>query len=156
MAEWMIEEETFPQEMPKTERELVPEGEHAFEIRAVSEGRHKWKEGEFLSFRLSALNGSYGFVFVDIEKSAKGARLASSLSAALGGPAAGRLSLVPEELDGREVRARVYHRVDRNGRTHANVGEFMPATVAAAKPAKAAAKKVDRPAATSAQDDIPF
>jgi hypothetical protein len=154
MAEWMIEEETFPQEMPKTERELVPEGEHGFEIKSATEGPHKFKEGEFLMLRLSALNGSYSFVFCDIEKSAKGARLASSLSAALGGPAAGRLSLVAEELEGREVRARVYHQVGKNGRTYVNVGEFLPAKTAAAKPATA--KKVDRAAAVAAPDDIPF
>ena len=88
--DWMMDE--MPEEPARVERELVPEGEHAFEIRSVTEGPHKFKEGEFLMLRLSALNGSYQFVFLDIPKGAKGARLAASLAKALGLDVGGKIS----------------------------------------------------------------
>lgn len=144
--DWMIDE--LPEEPAKTERELVPEGEHTFEIKSASQGAHKFKEGEFLMLRLSATNGSYQFVFADIPFGPNGVRLAKSLSDALGEPSTGKISLDPEALAGREVRAVIYHRTGNNGRTYVNVSEF--------KPPKTAAKAAKKAAAVAAQDDIPF
>lgn len=150
--DWMTDE--LPEEPAKTERELVPEGEHAFEIKAASQGPHKWKEGEFLMLRLSPLNGSYQFVFCDIPFGSAGVRLAKSLSDALGEAATGKVSLNPDELVGREVRASVYHRIGKTGKTFVNVSEFRkPKAAAKAEPQ---AKRADRAAAVAAPDDIPF
>jgi hypothetical protein len=146
MADWMIDD--MPEEPAKTERELVPEGEHTFEIKSATQGPHKFKEGEFLMLRLSATNGSYQFVFVDIPFGPTGVRLAKSLSDALGEAATGKISLDPEALAGREVRAVIYHRTGSNGRTYVNVSEF--------KPPKAATKAAKKAATVAAQDDIPF
>ena len=143
MADWMIDE--LPTEPEKRERELVPEGEHAFEIKTAEQGPHKFKEGEFLMLRLSASNGSYQFVFCDIPFGSAGVRLAKSLADALGEQATGKISLNPGDLVGRSVRAVIYHRVGNSGKTYVNVSEFKPPKVAAKKPAAVAAK-----------DDIPF
>ena len=151
--DWMMDE--MPEEMPaRVERELVPEGDHAFEIRSVTEGPHKFKEGEFLMLRLSALNGSYQFVFLDIPKGAKGARLAASLAKALGLDVGGKISLSPEDLEGKTVRATIWHKV-ADTRTFVNVEKFSADKTAAEAPArKPAAKKTA--AAVAAPDDIPF
>jgi hypothetical protein len=151
MADWSME--TMPEDPTRKERELVPEGDHDFEIRAASEGPHKFKEGEFLMLRLSPVNGSYSFVFVDIPFGSAGASLARSLAEALGEEAGGKVSLDPTALEGREVRAEIYHRTSANGRTYANVSRFVKPK--AAKKA-AAPKAVDKAAAASAPDDIPF
>jgi hypothetical protein len=146
MADWMIDD--MPEEPAKTERELVPEGEHSFEIKSATQGPHKFKEGEFLMLRLSATNGSYQFVFCDIPFGASGVRLAKGLAEALGEAATGKISLDPEALAGREVRAVIYHRTGSNGRTYVNVSEF--------KPTKTAVKAAKKAATVAAQDDIPF
>ena len=142
--DWMMDE--LPEEPAKTERELVPEGEHTFEIKSATQGPHKFKEGEFLMLRLSATNGSYQFVFCDIPFGASGVRLAKGLADALGEAATGKISLDPEALAGREVRAVIYHRTGSNGRPYVNVSEFKPSKTKPAKPAKVVA----------AADDIPF
>lgn len=144
MAEWMMDD--LPEEPAKTDREMVPEGEHGFEIKSASQGAHKFKQGEFLMLRLSALNGSYSFVFCDIPFGKEGVRLAKSLADALGEPATGKLSLDPDAITGREVRAVIYHRVANSGKTYVNVSEFKPPKTKPAKPAKVVA----------AADDIPF
>jgi len=142
--DWMMDE--LPEEPAKTERELVPEGEHAFEIKSATQGPHSFKKGEFLMLRLSALNGSYQLVFADIPFGPNGVRLAKSLADALGEPATGKVSLDPDAITGREVRAVIYHRVANSGKTYANVSEFKQPKAKPAKPAKVVA----------AADDIPF
>ena len=151
MADWTMSE--LPEEPSKVERELVPEGEHGFEIRAAEEGPHKFKEGQFLKLRLSAMNGSYQFVFCDIPFGPTGVRLAYSLADALGETSSGKISLDPTTLAGREVSAVIYHNVGKNGRTYVNVSEFKPLKLAG-KPA--AAKPAKKAAAVAAPDDIPF
>lgn len=151
--DWMMDE--MPEEPARVERELVPEGEHAFEIRSATEGPHKFKEGEFLMLRLSALNGSYQFVFLDIPKGAKGARLAASLAKALGLDVDGKISLSPEDLQGKTVRATIWHKVADSGRTFVNVEKFSADATAAEAPARKPAVKKTA-AAVAAPDDIPF
>jgi hypothetical protein len=150
--DWALDD--FAETEAKTEREIVPEGEHAFEIRSATEGPHKYREGEFLSLRLSALNGSHQFVFCDIPKGKQGARLAASLAKALGLEAGGSVSIDPTEIQGRTVRATIWHKVAASGRTYVNVEKFSP-DVPAEPPARKA-KKVDAAPAAAAPDDIPF
>ena len=150
------------------ERELVPEGDHAFQIREVID------HGDKVEFRLVHDEKRFGWVFSTLPKAADwGRRILSSLRNAVGMTreewAAGEIT----DLVGRRVRARIYHKAG-NGRTFVNVAEFLPAEpvveTATAKPQveravapptsrppvkRTATKQVDE-ASRMPGDDIPF
>lgn len=147
-------------------RELVPEGEHAFQIREVI-------DGDRVEIRLVHEDRRYGWVFANLPANADWAkRILSTLRKACGMSREEWASTPITDLVGRRVVARVYHKAG-NGKTFVNVGEFKPAeptverAVAApaveravappaprATPARTATKKAD--AAGHDPDDIPF
>lgn len=149
------------------DRELVPEGDHSFQVREVID------HGDKVEFRLVHDERRFGWVFAKIPKADWGRRILSSLRQAVGMTreewAAGEIT----DLVGRRVRARIYHRAG-NGKTFVNVGEFLPTEqvveTATAKPAveRAVAPPSSRPpanrtptkkadaAASMPDDDIPF
>jgi len=140
------------------ERELVPDGQHEFEIRSAVEGRHKWREGDYLMLQLSAVGKRYSLVFCDIEKGRNGKALAGTLAQALSVDATGKVRLAPEDIEGRRVWAETYQKVGKNGKTYVNVRRFVPAAPPAAPPDK---PKPARPAKAATKieypnDDIPF
>jgi hypothetical protein len=150
------------------DRELVPEGDHAFQIREVID------HGEKVEFRLVHDDRRYGWVFARFPKEVNwGRRILSSLRKACGMTreqwAAGEVT----DLVDRRVVARIYHKAG-NGRTFVNVAEFLPAgevvETATAKPTveravapptsrppvkRTATKQVDE-ASRMPGDDIPF
>jgi len=149
MAEWFDDFSEAPQAEPATrDREMVPEGEHAFEIKATID------EPTRLQIRLAHPEARYGWVFCNIYKDADWAkRLAHELREAMGVPKGGLMSAVADgSLVGRTVVARIYHQVKPAG-TYVNVGNFKPAA-----PAPATAKKRQSKAAATQfpDDDIPF
>jgi hypothetical protein len=152
MADWFDDFEQAPQAEPATrEREMVPEGEHTFEIKATID------EPTRLQIRLAHPEARYGWVFCNIYKDADWAkRLAHELREAMGVPKGGLMSAVADgSLVGRTVVARIYHQAKPAG-TYVNVGNFKPAAPA---PAAAPAAKRQSNAAAATQfpdDDIPF
>ena len=149
------------------ERELVPEGNHSFQVREVID------HGDKVEFRLVHDEQRFGWVFARIPKADWGRQILSSLRKAVGMTreewAAGEITY----LVGRRVRARIYHRAG-NGRTFVNVAEFLPTDpvveTATAKPTveravapptlrtpvkRTATKQVDD-ASRMPGDDIPF
>lgn len=138
------------------QREICPPGERVFVIRSATEGAHKWKEGEWLMLRLGDAEGRFQMVFCDIPKDKSGAAAAAGLAKALGLAAFGsKVVLDPEELEGREVVAEIYHREKKTGGVWVNVGKFSPVMETKAKPANRTPKqKAD--AAAASTDDIPF
>jgi len=149
------------------ERELVPEGDHAFQVREVID------HGDKVEFRLVHDEKRFSWVFARIPKADWGRRILSSLRQAVGMTreewAAGEIT----DLVGRRVRARIYHKAG-NGRTFVNVAEFLVADpvveMATAKPQveravapptsrppvkRTATKQVDE-ASRMPGDDIPF
>ena len=154
MADWFDDFEEAPQApAAPREREMVPEGEHALEIKGTID------HGDRLEVRLAHADKRYGWVFCRIYKDADWAKkLAHELRLALGVPRGGLVDAVKDgSLVGREVVARIYHRANEKG-TFANVGEFKAAEPAAAAPAP---KSTRRPPAAKVldkipEDDIPF
>lgn len=145
------------------ERQLVPIGIHAMEIKHAEEGPNEYKtadnnpEGMCLKLRLAA--GDYRFIFDDIPQHL-GWR-AKQLADALGTSADGsKISLDPDELVGQVVRVDVSHYTSKAGKVSAVVKKYLPA--AAEKPAaKKAAKKprVTTAVALASDDDdgdVPF
>lgn len=150
------------------ERELVPEGDHAFQIREVID------HGDKVEFRLVHDDRRFGWVFPKPPKNVDwGKRILSSLRKALGMTreewAAGEIT----DLVGRRVRARIYHKAGTN-KTWVNVAEFLPPenhveTATAAPvveravapptprpaPRRTATQKADA-ASAAPDDDIPF
>lgn len=168
---WWHDEETSPagdSEAPA--RELVPEGEHEFQVKQTID------TDERLEVRLAHGDQRYGWVFCNLQKDHPMAkRLGKQLAAALG--------VAPEEwndfvrsgdMAGRRVRARVYQKPGSRGGTFVNVGKFLPAGPAAPVIERAVAPAagrapVSRPAETrktrtqaadaasgASGDDIPF
>jgi hypothetical protein len=136
------------------EFELVPEGTHTFAIRSASEGKHKFKDGEFLMLRLAATSGSYQFIFADIPAGPPGAKLARSLAEALGDGVGPTVTISPSAIEGREVQAEVYHRISASGKTYVNVSKFLPAR--SLTNSVKGRNKADAAARAAAPDDIPF
>ncbi len=154
MAEWMLDDVTSGQETAQA-RDMVPEGEHVFEVVKATEGPHKFREGEFLSLRLSDAGKKWALVFADIPKDKRGAPLAASLAKALGlGGFGSKVVIDPAELEGRQVIAEIYHTVSKAGRTYANVRRFSAVEQAAPAAARTPKQKADK--AATATDDIPF
>jgi len=143
------------------ERELVPEGDHAFQIREVID------HGDKVEFRLVHDDKRFGWVFARFPKAENwGRRILSSLRQACGMTreqwAAGEIT----DLVDRRVVARIYHKAG-NGRTFVNVAEFKPAEGLAVHhvetfepPAKPTARRTPTQKADTAArmpgDDIPF
>ena len=142
--------ETFDEPAaPVAEREHCPEGEHDFEIKKVVVEDHRWR------IDLAHPEKRFGLVFADLPRGKSWAtRVIGTLAAALGYDADGWREATADDLVGRRVRARIYHKVGNAGRLFVNVGQFMPAADEA-KPAKTKSKR--RPAVEAdAGDDIPF
>lgn len=150
------------------EREMVPEGEHAFQIREVID------HGEKIEIRLVHDDKRFKWVFAKPQVKADwGRRLLSSLRQACGMTREEWAAAEITDLAGRRVRARIYHR-PANGTTWANVAEFKPAepvvetATATPKVERAVAPLTPRPAprrtatqkadaaAAMPDDDIPF
>jgi hypothetical protein len=141
------------------ERELVPEGDHDFQIRAVI----IHAEEEKVEVRLEHPERRYGWVFARIPRNVNwGKRILSGLRTSLGYTREQFAGLELTDLAGRRVRARVYHKVS-GARTFVNVGEFLPGeaaepvAAASSKPTtrRTSTQKADA-AAAMPDDDIPF
>jgi len=158
MSDWFDDVDFPPQPAeaapPPGEREQVPEGEHAMEIKKVID------HGDKLEIRLAHAERRYGWVFCRLPKAADWAkRIAHELRVALSIPKGELMAAIEAgDLEGKTVVARVYHRATDRG-TFVNVGGFKPAI----QPAEPAAKKPRGEAAKSlaafkenVTDDIPF
>lgn len=158
MAEWeMTDEPVEAAARPAGEREICPEGERVFVIRAATEGAHRFKDGEWLMLRLGDAEGRFGMVFCDIPKDNSGAAAAAGLAKALGlGPFGSKVVLDPKDLEGREVVAEIYHRQKKTGGVFVNVRRFSAVmeTDKPAPPKRTPKQKAD--AAAMNTDDIPF
>lgn len=148
-----------PAQPTTLDRELVPEGEHAFQIKRVEETDKR------LKITLAHAEPRYGWVWVELPKDKDwAARIMASLAKALG--------MTPEEwratqvgdLVGRHVRCQVYHREGNAGKVFVNARKFvaaMAADVPAATAEKPAAKRSQAAKAHAATtegnaDAIPF
>jgi hypothetical protein len=101
-------------------RELVPEGEHAFQIREVI-------DGDRVEIRLVHEDRRYGWVFANLPANADWAkRILSTLRKGCGMSREEWARTPITDLVGRRVVARVYHKAV-NGKTFVNVAEFKPA-----------------------------
>jgi hypothetical protein len=170
MPNWGIDDEidtTATEASPPT-RELVPEGDHEFTVKAVID------TDERVEIRLAHDDRRYGWVFAKMPKTASWARrILSSLRTALGITREAWAGLPITDLEGLRVKARVYHRAGDRG-TWVNVAEFLPceaaietatakpaveravAPPAARAPAKRTATQKADAAAAMPDDDIPF
>lgn len=143
------------------EREIVPAGVHRMTIKHCEEGPNQYKtsdenpEGLCIKLRLATVDGNYRFVFDDIPKHL-GWR-AKQLAEAVGIlPVGGRLSIEPDELAGQVVNVEISHYTSKAGKVSAVVKRYVPASQAAAAPAKPASKPRPPKVATGPADDIPF
>ena len=147
------------------DREMLPDGTHGVTIREASEGPHKFPEnnpGEYLHLTL-APNGSYGFVWVSLGKTAKDLGLSAMLAQALGYTPDGWADADPSELVGRELRVVTKQVLLKSGKTRVFVNEYLPVERAAEPAAKPAARLPAQKIAAArgeweagAADDIPF
>ena len=171
MPDWGLDDDFPPAETNDSrppERELVPEGDHAFQIREVID------HGDKVELRLVHDDKRLKWVFANTPKNVDwGKRILSSLRTACGMSREEWAAAPITDLAGRRVKARIYHRAG-NGRTFVNVAEFLAAEpvveTATVKPqveravATPTARSVSRrtatqkaDAATSFPDDeIPF
>lgn len=166
MPDWGIDDDFPPQ--PATDatppaRELVPEGDHLLQIKAVI--RHD--EEKKVEIRLEHPDRRYGWVFARVPMEASwGKRVLSSLRKALGCTSEEWAALDITDLVGRRVRARIYHKAGGT-RTYVNVGEFLSAGVETATASPVVERAVAPPArrtptqkadavASMPEDDIPF
>jgi hypothetical protein len=121
--DWGLDEDTAAvvrDDSRPPERELVPEGDHPFQIKEVID------HGDKVELRLAHDDTRFGWVFARTPKDLDwGKRILSSLRQACGMTreewAAGEIT----DLVGRRVRARIYHKAG-NGRTFVNVAAFLP------------------------------
>ena len=149
---------------PAGEREMLPDGTHGVTIREASEGPHKFPEsnyGEFLHLTL-APNGSYGFVWVSLGKSAKDKALSAMLAQALGYTPDGWADADPGELVGQELRVVTKQVSLKSGKTRVFVNDYLPVERAAEPEKKPAARLPAQKIAAAkgeeagGDDDIPF
>lgn len=157
--DFVIEEDQGPTAM--LEREIVPAGVHRMTIKHCEEGPNQYKtsdenpEGLCIKLRLATVDGNYRFVFDDIPKHL-GWR-AKQLAEAVGIlPVSSRLSLQPDELVGQVVNVEISHYTSKAGKVSAVVKRYVPASAAAAAPAKTVSKPRPPKVATGPADDIPF
>jgi hypothetical protein len=153
--DWDIDEQ-FEAAEPKAERtyETLPEGKYLFTIKGGAE------KADRTEIRLAPEDRRFGFVFCRLVRGQDWAKkLAAELRTALGMTAAEWAEATPETMQGRKVRARVYH-ATKNGSTFVNVGNFLPLEEEAAAPAPAAAaakaERATRARPAGPEDDIPF
>lgn len=157
MAEWDMVDEIEQPKPAAGSREICPPGERVFVIRSATEGAHKWKDGEWLMLRLGDAEGRFQMVFCDIPKDKSGAAAAAGLAKALGlGAFGSKVVLDPEDLEGREVVAEIYHRQKKTGGVFVNVRRFSAVmeTDKPAPPKRTPKQKADAAAVNT--DDIPF
>jgi hypothetical protein len=145
------------------ERSLLPAGRQRLTVKSATEGPHRFLDGDFLMMRLAPAEPGYGLVFCDIGQGPRDARLAGSLSQAIGGEASGRVSLLAADLEGKQVDAEIVHATGKDGTVRPRVAMFYAPRAAdpepqAEKPARrrTATQKVDAEVRTSSPDDIPF
>jgi len=161
--EWTMEDAYTVTE--KTPSPIVPVGTWEFEIKNATEGPNKYRqsdknpEGQCLSFRLSALNGTYLFVFVDIPLD-KG-WIAKQLADAIGlGERGGLLNIGSIDIEGARIKAEIEHYTAKSGKVSAQVKKFLPAVEAEKpeeqKPPAARSQTAKARAAMTNDDDIPF
>ena len=162
--EWTMEDAYTVTE--KTPRPIVPVGTWDFEVKNASEGPNQRRtsaknpDGQCLSFRLSALNGSYLFVYVDIPQELSW--IAKQLGDAIGfSERGGMVKMDPIDIEGVRVRCEIEHYTNPStGKTSAQVKRFLPA-VEAVKPEEqktpaARSQTAKARAAMANDDDIPF
>ena len=146
----------FDEQAPATasERELVPEGEHQFEIVRASES------GAVLELALAHADKRYGWVWANTPRDKGwGKKIVSSLVHALGMTPAEFNGAKADALVGRIIAAEVYHKLGTTGRTFVNVARFAnPDETAPQAPAAAPTKsKAKSPkAGWEDADAIPF
>lgn len=162
--EWTMEEAYTTTE--KTPSPIVPIGTWDFEVKNATEGPNQYRrsdknpEGMCLSFRLSALNGTYLFVFVDIPLD-KG-WIAKQLADAIGlGERGGLLNIGSIDIEGARVRCEIEHYTAKSGKVSAQVKKFLPAVeaekpVAEQRAPAARSQTAKARAAMTNDDDIPF
>jgi|APCry1669189034_1035192.scaffolds.fasta_scaffold22339_3 hypothetical protein len=174
MPSWGIDEEftdTATTDAKAPERELVPEGDHEFTVKAVIDSPER------VEIRLAHDDRRFGWVFARMPKTANWAkRILSTFRTSLGITREAWAGTTLKDFEGLRVKARVYHKAGTSGGTFVNVAEFLPGAGAApvetatAKPAveRAVAPPSSRPpanrtptkkadaAAAMPEDDIPF
>lgn len=157
--DWGLNEyfEPVAAEPARPERELVPDGRHAFKVERASE------EGSTVKVALSHDDRRYGWVWCRMRQDHEiGQRIAASLRTALGmSPDEWKRSAI-DDIVGRHVEAEIYHQV-KGETTYVNVRRFHaveePAALPPAKPvAKPAARTTTKKADAVGRDpdDIPF
>jgi hypothetical protein len=148
--DWAID--GFPEatEAAPPERELVPEGDHEFTIREISE------DDKRLTVVLVHDDKRYGWVYAGFPRGHDWAkRIVHGLVEALGFTPEGWAAAKADQIKDRRVGAYVYHRPGNTGKTFVNVRTFSKPAQAPAKraPARTPAAKVT---ASLGSDDIPF
>ena len=124
MPDWGLDEfeaSAEPADGRQADRENLPEGNHALQIREVI------NHGEKVEIRLS--HDDQRFFWVSAKPPVEqdwGKRILSSLRKACGMTREEWAAMEITDLVGRRVRARIYHKAG-NGRTFVNVAEFLPA-----------------------------
>jgi hypothetical protein len=153
--DWDIDEQ-FEAAAPAAERtyETIPAGTYVFTLKGGAE-KADWTE-----IRLAPEDRRFGFVFCRLYRGQDWAkRLAAELRTALGMSAAEWADATPDSMEGRKVRARVWHRT-KAGAVFVNVGNFLPleeeAAAPAPAPAAAKAERATRARPAGPEDDIPF
>jgi hypothetical protein len=150
--DWPLDED-FDQAAPaRAERQLVPEGFHDFKIERAAETA---KELELV---LAHPDKAYGWVWAKFPKGKGWAKkIVAGLPLALGLDAAAWARLEAEDLVGRKVRARVYHKPGNDGgRVFVNVGSFHAIEPDDGPPPDEPKKSRNAVPAAEAADDIPF
>lgn len=161
MVDFGLDDDEFATEPAarNAEREMVPEGEHPFQIRQVTQ-----LEDGRVEVRLEHADKRFGWVFGKFPKTGWGARLLSELRRACHMSREEWAAADITDLAGRRVRARVYHKGQ-----YVNVGEFIPGDPpglppveravappsSRATPKRTATQRADA-AAAMPEDDIPF
>lgn len=114
-----------PPQPARLERELVPEGEHVFQIQRINETT------ESVIVVLRHTEPRYGWVWVTLPRTADWAkRIMASLAQALGfTPEQWREAEIGDVVQ-RWVRAQVYHKPGRDGRVFVNARVFLPVMAA--------------------------
>ena len=162
--DWNISfDEPFPQDVHTTmpeERTIVPVGTHSATINRAEEGPNDYKrsdtnpQGQCLKLRLAI--GQHKFVFHDLPMHLPW--LANQLADALGiEPVGTKLTLDPEELEGREITVKVAHYTSKAGKISAVVDRYVPLGRSSSQKRTAPVSKPAVPEKPSGGfEDIPF
>ena len=158
--DWGLNEyfEPVAAESARPERELVPDGRHAFKVERASQ------EGPMVKVVLAHEDRRYGWVWCRMSQDREiGQRIAASLRAALGMTPDQWRDAAIDDIVGRHVEAEIYHQV-KGETTYVNVRRFHAVEEPAAAPAppakpvakRTATQKADAASATVKDDGIPF